>query len=299
MDDQRYSLKRSLGQFFVMEHDSQSSGYRVTERCNNACIHCYINLPQDHARAIRRELTTDQWKDILQQAADLGALSIRFTGGEPLLRDDFEELYLFTRKLGMKVLLFTNGRLITPALADLWRRIPPLQPIEISVYGITLESYEAVSCCAGSFSACMRGVNLLKERGIPFYIKSTRLPPNSRELGALEQWSTTVSIKKDSLPVTLLLNMRARRDSSRKNHLISSMRLSPEEVVAHESRYAESYQKYVKYMMEYCTRSLGPKADLLFLVGLGIPLVSMPMGFCRCVCYCVIPKWDIPCVKGL
>ena len=35
---------------------------------------------------------------------------MRFTGGEPLLRPDFEELYLHARRLGMKVLLFTNAR---------------------------------------------------------------------------------------------------------------------------------------------------------------------------------------------
>ena len=84
---------------------------------------------------------------------------------------DFEELYLCARRLGMKVLLFTNARLITPHLADLFARVPPLVPIEITVYGMRQESYEAVTRTPGSFAQFRRGVNLLLERKVPFIVK--------------------------------------------------------------------------------------------------------------------------------
>src|SRR5512137_1301434 len=71
----------------------------LTERCNNACIHCYINQPEHDAGARSREMNTAFIKEILQQSADLGCLTIRFTGGEPLLRNDFTELYFFARRL--------------------------------------------------------------------------------------------------------------------------------------------------------------------------------------------------------
>lgn len=59
---------------------------QLTERCNNNCIHCSINLPRDDAQARDKELSTQEIKDILSEAASLGCLSVRFTGGEPLLR---------------------------------------------------------------------------------------------------------------------------------------------------------------------------------------------------------------------
>ena len=99
----------------------------LTERCNNACQHCYINLPVGDERAAQRELTTGQWQHIIKQAEELGALSVRFTGGEPLLRPDFSELYLFARRLGIKVQLFTNARLITPEMAELFARVPSIE----------------------------------------------------------------------------------------------------------------------------------------------------------------------------
>ncbi len=104
----------------------------LTERCNNDCIHCCINLPANDRDAKAKEMTTGQIKGILTQAAQLGCLRVRFTGGEPLLRPDFEQLYLFARRLGKKVLIFTNGRLITPQLADLLARIPPLGKLDAS-----------------------------------------------------------------------------------------------------------------------------------------------------------------------
>ena len=81
----------------------------LTERCNNDCIHCCINLPANDAEAQRRELTTQQIRDIFGQAAELGCLQVRITGGEPLLRDDFAELYLVARRLGLRVQLYTNA----------------------------------------------------------------------------------------------------------------------------------------------------------------------------------------------
>ncbi len=85
----------------------------LTERCNNNCIHCYIKLPVEDQAARKRKLSTDDIRNILKEAASLGCLTARFTGGEPLLREDFEELYVFARKQGLKVMLFTNTTLIT------------------------------------------------------------------------------------------------------------------------------------------------------------------------------------------
>ena len=107
----------------------------LTERCNNRCIHCYINRPEDDTVAKAREMETGFVLDLLRQAAVLGCLSVRFTGGEPLLRTDFREIYITARRLGMWVTIFTNARLITPELADLFVKIPPGRPIEVSVYG--------------------------------------------------------------------------------------------------------------------------------------------------------------------
>jgi MoaA/NifB/PqqE/SkfB family radical SAM enzyme len=238
----------------------------LTERCNNDCIHCNINRPEGDEEAKGRELTRGEWQEILKEAAGLGAWSVRFTGGEPLLREDFEELYLFARKLGLRVQLFTNGRLITPRLADLFARIPPLERIEITVYGMRVESYEAVSRRPGSYAEFRRGLGLLLERKIPLAVKWAWLPPNQKELAEFEAWAGTLAGAEGPAAATLLFDLRGRRDSEARNRTIRRVRPAPEQVIQVWNRLGDYYRKE---MDDFCREFLEPPADRLFTCGAG------------------------------
>lgn len=238
----------------------------VTERCDNDCIHCCINLPAGDAEARARELTSAQWQDVLRQAADLGCLSVRFTGGEPLLRPDFEDLYLFARRLGLAVLIFTNARRVTPELADLLARVPPREPVEVTVYGMHRESYEAVSRVPGSYSQFRRGVDLLLEREVPFVVKGALLPPNRAEMDEFEAWAATIPGMDGPPGYAMFLDLRNRRDDPEKNRLIASLRISPEDGVAVLAR---DEQRYRAEMAEFGARFMGPPGDELFRCGAG------------------------------
>jgi len=237
----------------------------LTERCNNNCIHCCINLPQEDLGARQRELGTAEIQEILTEAAALGALSVRFTGGEPLLREDFIDLYLYARRLGLKVLLFTNARLITPELANLLCRIPPLEKIEITVYGLTPQSYETVSRVPGSYQGFWGGVSLLRERGIPFVVKGALLPPNRLEIDAFETWAATLPAMDRPPSYSMFFDLRSRRDSESKNRRIERLRLTPEDGVTMSRR--SSF--YLREMREFCGKFMGPPGDRLFTCGAG------------------------------
>lgn len=238
----------------------------LTERCNNNCLHCSINLPADDGEAKKRELGTAALQGILAAAANLGVLTVRFTGGEPLLREDFQELYLFARRLGLKVLLFTNARLLTPELADLLARTPPLEPLEVTVYGLRRESYEAVTRVPGSFAEFWRGIELLLDHRIPFVVKGALLLPNRGELADLEAWAATLPAMDKPPQFAALFDLRGRRDCQEKNRLIKALRPTPEEGLAVFKRHGESYRRE---MREFCSRFLGPPGDRLFACGAG------------------------------
>ncbi|MGA9098075.1 MAG: radical SAM protein, partial [Methanotrichaceae archaeon] len=237
----------------------------LTERCNNDCIHCYINLPEDDP-AKGREISTSEVKRILTEAASLGCMTVRFTGGEPLLRDDFQELYLFARRLGLKVLLFTNARLITPEIADLLARVPPREKVEVTVYGMTRESYEAVTRSKGSYDQFRHGLELLLERKVPFVVKGALLPPNIEEMEIFKEWASTNPSMDRPPSYSMFFDLRCRRDSSAKNRLIESLRLSPEEGASILSRDRE---RYLKEMKEFCSKFMGPPGNKLFSCGAG------------------------------
>ncbi|MFO7866214.1 MAG: radical SAM protein [Candidatus Aminicenantes bacterium] len=238
----------------------------LTERCNNNCIHCCINLPENDREAKAREMTTGQIEAILGEAADLGCLQVRFTGGEPLLRSDFEYLYLFARRLGLKVLLFTNARLLTPHLASLFARTPPLEKIEITVYGMQADSYESVSRKPGSYDQFMQGINLLLEYKIPFTVKYALLPPNRHELEEFEAWAQSLPWTTRPPGYSMFLDLRNRCDDADKNRLITSLRISPGDGVAVLTRNAKVYRKDMK---EFALKFMGPPGDALFNCGAG------------------------------
>jgi pyrroloquinoline quinone biosynthesis protein E len=79
----------------------------LTYRCPLKCVWC--NNPLDFERYGGSELTTEEWKDVLRQARALGSLQLGFSGGEPMLRDDVEELVDYASGLGYYTNLITSG----------------------------------------------------------------------------------------------------------------------------------------------------------------------------------------------
>jgi len=238
----------------------------LTERCNLNCIHCYINQPADSAAIRKQELSTEAIQAVLSEAASLGCLSVRFSGGEPLLRADFSDIYLFSRKLGLKVRLFTNATLITPELVEILCSIPPLEKIEITVYGIKKKSYESITRKPGSFAAAFEGIRLLRLSRIPFELQTVILPPNRHELMEFEALAESFTGIEQPPGLTVELNLRARRDSQSKNRFIERLRLSPEESLKIISRRRKDY---LTEMRAFCAGFMAPAGDRLFPCGAG------------------------------
>ena len=132
----------------------------ITARCNNNCRHCYINLPSQDEAARKGEIPLTEIKGMIDQAVSLGALWCLVTGGEPLLREDFFDIYLYLKKKGLLITVFTNATLVNKEHIRFFKKYPP-RDIEVSVYGVTSKVYESVTRGKGSFSAFMRGLNLL------------------------------------------------------------------------------------------------------------------------------------------
>lgn len=233
----------------------------LTERCNFNCLHCCINQPADDQQIKKKELGTEEWRDFLRETVELGCLTVRFTGGEPLLRDDFEELYTFSRQLGLRVSLSTNGSLITSRLARLFRKVPPLEDIEITLYGLDHDSYEEITRVKGSYDAVKEGLAYLKENKIRFLLKGVMLPPVINRLREFKKWTQELATMEFSPAMVFSLDLRARRDSQLKNQEISKLRLTPDE---YARAIAQEEELYYRTMTEFCHNFLGPRGPKLF-----------------------------------
>ena len=202
----------------------------VTARCNNNCRHCYINLPPGDEKALRDELTPDEISNIADQAVSLGTLWCVITGGEPLLRKDFIELYRLLKSKGLLVSVFTNASLITDKHVELFRNYPP-RDIDITVYGISKKTYEQVTGTPGSYAAFRRGLSLLLDGGIKVSLKAMALRSNVHELPAIADFCHERT--RDFFRFDPFLQMRIDGNSER-NEKIRAERLSPGEIIAVE-----------------------------------------------------------------
>lgn len=232
----------------------------LTERCGNDCVHCSVNRPAGDAEARSREWPAARWKALLDEAAALGCLVVRFTGGEPLLRDDFAELYLHARRLGLRVMLFTNAALVTEGTAALLARVPPLEAVEVSVYGMTEATCEAVTRVRGSFAAARRGLGRLLDAGVAVAVKGAVLPPTRGEVEAFEAWASALPGASGPPPLVTLLDLRSRRDGA-KSAAIAAMRPDAEEFIRLSRRRGDAV---VAEWREFAARSGGPRGDRLF-----------------------------------
>src|SRR5215813_2829391 len=210
----------------------------VTRRCPLECQHCYNNLEMGDLAARNRELTKEEYAKILDELAEMGTMWLLFTGGEIFARKDFLEIYTYAKQKGFLITLFTNGILINEKVAEYLREYPPFA-IEITLYGRTKETYEALTQLPGSYERCMRGIRLLLDRGLPLKLKTVATSINKHEVAAMKQFAEKelgVEFKFDS-------SLNPRIDCSQAP---LAVRLSPEDVVALDLYLPKSALEYRK-----------------------------------------------------
>jgi radical SAM protein with 4Fe4S-binding SPASM domain len=206
-----------------------SGSIEITMRCNLRCQHCYI--PFSKRKGIsQRELTVAEFRRLFAEIADAGCLWLLITGGEPLLRPDFLEIYDTAKKMGFIITLFTNGTLITESIINHLAEFRPFS-IEISLYGYSQETYENVTGIPGSFNRCMRGIELVLNRGLPLKIKSPLILANKHEIHKTKQFVENLGLDFRFDPV-----INAGLDG---NIGPTTSRLKPEEIVNIQGSYPE------------------------------------------------------------
>ena len=150
----------------------------LSYRCNNNCRHCWLRIAPG-APEKQQELTLDEIKTIVDDARSMGCRQWNISGGEPMLRPDFPEIFDYITHKSISYSINTNGTLITPGIAKLMKRKGAKM---IALYGATAEVCDHITRNPGSFEATMRGFRYLKEAGAGFIVQVIPMRDNYHQL---------------------------------------------------------------------------------------------------------------------
>ena len=148
--------------------------WESTIQCNLSCAHCR-RLELDEA--VDSDLTTVQSMQLINQLAELGRAQdfmpiLVFSGGEPLCRNDIFELIEYAVAKNIKCALATNGMLIDKTIADKIKATG-IERVSVSLDGATSEVHNKLRKQDGSFQAAIKGIECLRQAGVPFQINIT------------------------------------------------------------------------------------------------------------------------------
>ena len=144
--------------------------FELTPRCNLDCKMCYVHN-QDSNALRDRELSTETWKRIFDEAYDCGLMFATLTGGECLLRHDFKELYLHLWKKRVYITVFSNGVMLNDDYVEFFRTHKPSK-VQISLYGSNEEGYVNVTGHRG-FEKAVSAIRNLMAAGITVQVAVT------------------------------------------------------------------------------------------------------------------------------
>ena len=167
--------------------------FELTFSCGLHCQHCYSDC-YNEPDYIKKELTTEEIKYLLDKIRDSGIIWLCFTGGDPLARADFLEIYSYAKNKGFIITIFTNGFSMTQNLADYLAKFPPFV-IEITLNAVTKKTFEEISQRSGSFEKTMQGLTLILERNLPLKIKTMVTKKNLEEIHRIKKFVEDLGMK--------------------------------------------------------------------------------------------------------
>lgn len=150
--------------------------WEITRRCNFDCAHCIVAASK---KAVPNEITTAQAKKFIKTYASLGGRILGFSGGEPLLRQDLEEIVACGREFGFaNMSLATNGYILTRKRIESLKEAG-ITSIQVSLDGATAEQNAAIRTGGpGAFRKAIEGVRHAKSSGVGISIGIFLHPDN-------------------------------------------------------------------------------------------------------------------------
>lgn len=160
-----------------------AGNFELTARCNFNCPMCYVHMSEEQVKAAGRELTAQQWLQIAKEARDQGMIFALLTGGEPMVRKDFFEIYKGMKEMGLLISINSNGSMLQGKILEEFLKDPPFR-FNISLYGGSNETYENM-CGLPAYDRVKENIRTLRKAGVEVSLNLSITPYNRQDLAQI------------------------------------------------------------------------------------------------------------------
>ena len=161
-----------------------AGNFELTARCNFNCPMCYVHMTPEQLKASgKEELTAKQWLDLARAAKDKGMMFVLLTGGEPLVRKDFFEIYDGMREMGLLISINSNGSMLKGEILERFLENPPFR-FNISLYGGNNETYRNM-CGIPAYDQVKENIRRLRQAGVEVSLNLSITPYNKDDLAQI------------------------------------------------------------------------------------------------------------------
>lgn len=229
--------------------------FELTPVCNYSCKMCYVRKTQQQVDASQRPIMSlREWMILAESCQQEGTLNLLLTGGEPLVWNDFWQLYESLHRMGFLVSVNTNGSLIDDTAIRIWKMHPPAR-VNVTLYGACDETYRNLCRQDGQFAHVFGNILKLKASGIPVKVNCSLTPDNSRDLESMvnltEEHGLVLSVNTYMFPPIRRLDDAIGRNA----------RFTPEQAAAWELkrfRLQNGEERYAAYLRQLRERTVHP-----------------------------------------
>lgn len=186
MEHEKTTPERRLLARAAQKRRPASGTLELSPLCNLNCDMCYVRLTPAELAAQGRLRTAEEWLLLAGQMERAGVLFLLLTGGEPLLYPGFRQLYARLKRMGFILAVNTNGTMIDEEWADFFAAQKPRR-VNITLYGADSGAYARLCHAPDGFDRTMRGIRLLRERGIDVRVGASVTRENRADVGKIAE----------------------------------------------------------------------------------------------------------------
>lgn len=172
-------LEEKIRELSFTNRELYSVVVELTDQCNWRCKHCYIN---EHTNP---GMDYENVVKMLDELKEAGAFELTFTGGEIFLRNDIFDIIAYARRIGFKVILFTNVSLLNEEKIKKLKNMFVSQ-ISCTVFSMNEKTHDYITGINGSLKRALKNIDYILNEKIPLEIKTIITNINYNEWSSVE-----------------------------------------------------------------------------------------------------------------